>query len=950
MNLRSTGSRNRSLRIKLGLAASLLPLAVWVASCSVSVGVGPGAVQFGVDILGKSFTLTFGDIGALVFKAGVRVTVPTAFTLFDETPREVPPSGRMILPTDSVGVGRLLEGKVGVQSQSLPLNGSGTLTFSIASGQSAALCDSAVLMSEFDIALTSGVISVLDEEYELSQAALDIIATNDVTICIEMDADFDGELTLGDFALEFDGGEPADDDDADAGSDPDLSGGAFVPIDNRAGRAVLTSVNRIIGGISYGIVGVLEDQTPAVTVETANPNTISIDPFALGLATVTELHMAVHSSFVPDVSEGVQIATLTAEYAQDGEPTVLTFVLGTNTAEWSYTRIEHVTAFGGVQHSQSPVLYDFRTTVDSAAEYTGYSYYVGMPLDSLRTLSRLTLTMSPAETFPPVRAATGGLANWAAQAITAVTLEGVWLPPPEPELPEACCTEDGACVDMEPEPCQLDGGTVLGPGTTCAANSAECDAFEPEDDEPDDPDPVEPTGGCCFVNGDCEDRTEESCVFVLGDYQGDGTSCDSLTCTPQIEYVVWYTGNVCCWGAPLLYISDRITFNQPRSRSSFPGGGIDPSIPAIKVEMQGGFASREDAQNWICPQFTSSSFHYWCGRHYQMGGKNWQPGSLGCDFSTLPDTTTPPEADVCKEVADSMLDIVACCYPDTTCAEVDRPDCSAGGGKPHPGGHDRCGVEVCPGSPPACPRDNICELDCPSFDGDPDCDFCDSGNRCVEGCATPDQDCCLGLNVLKNGDAEDTAAAQNFDEIVRLNAPIDEGWNVFQGNMTPVAYAIGRAVHPNPAISAKIGGGNNYFAGGPGGVSPTIAQQGVFLNLFVPLEVVQAEKVKATLSADIGGFTSQSDYGTVEVSFRDELLNEVQYLGLGWVTPAHRGNVTGFVHRCGSMIIHKDAVTAEVRIIIYRFNGSYNDGYVDNVSLYLEHIECDNPVADACVP
>jgi hypothetical protein len=100
--------------------------------------------------------------------------------------------------------------------------------------------------------------------------------------------------------------------------------------------------------------------------------------------------------------------------------------------------------------------------------------------------------------------------------------------------------------------------------------------------------------------------------------------------------VIWYTGNVSCWAAPYLYITDRAGFDRPDSASNYPGGGIDPSVPLEKVELQGGFDSTQAALNWLCPRFTSSYSHYWCARHYVMEGQPWMAGGLGCDFSNLP--------------------------------------------------------------------------------------------------------------------------------------------------------------------------------------------------------------------------------------------------------------------------------------------------------------------------
>ncbi len=171
-------------------------------------------------------------------------------------------------------------------------------------------------------------------------------------------------------------------------------------------------------------------------------------------------------------------------------------------------------------------------------------------------------------------------------------------------------------------------------------------------------DECEVLGACCTSDGECTEASREDCEELdttsLGptDFMGPATSCDDVTCTPvtpTTEYVVWYTSNVCCWGAPHIQITDRDRFEAEELRSSWSGGGIDPTELLTKAELQGGFDSVEEAQEWLCPQFTSWSYHYWCYRHYQgpLGG-NWQ-GVAGCTFDTdLPQTDSPPEFDGCQ--------------------------------------------------------------------------------------------------------------------------------------------------------------------------------------------------------------------------------------------------------------------------------------------------------------
>lgn len=196
------------------------------------------------------------------------------------------------------------------------------------------------------------------------------------------------------------------------------------------------------------------------------------------------------------------------------------------------------------------------------------------------------------------------------------------------------CCAGGSCSILSATGCAIVGGTFQGTGSSCT------------------PDPCAtsvPTGACCS-QGTCTMRTSSECAAIGGaTYAGDGADCAVTDCPAPIEYVVWYTGNVCCWGAPHLLLTTRESFERPELASSYPGGGIDPSVALVKVELRGGFASTEEARAWVCPQFVSSSYHFWCLRHYQAMGMNWQPsGGLGCGLSNLPEATTVPDTNGCQ--------------------------------------------------------------------------------------------------------------------------------------------------------------------------------------------------------------------------------------------------------------------------------------------------------------
>ncbi len=391
-------------------------------SCSVEITPEGVEITIGDDL----FTLSFGANGLTI---SVRANETTereavAFRVFDETPTETPSSGSMVLRSTDVSVGRILTAKYMVRAQSAPLTGTATATFYVAPGETAS-CSGATFLAEYDMTLTAGVLSIAEEVYDLTSAALEIIAVNDVTICVEVTADFDGEITFFDFSFAF--GSAADDARTGGGTTPS-SGGTFqVPI-NVFGDAVNPTAT--YSGVAYAVVGVLDVNSSTLSPASLDSNVtqflgvVDVDLDDLGLQYVEQIYFASAAAWVPDVASGTVIATLTCDYAEGGTPTTLDFTVGSNTAEWSHERIEHVED-GGVPHAQAPVLYSSQTTVGSRAEYTGHMYSGSASLDTSRTLSSLTLELNDTGVIAAAR--TWGIypePTWAGQTLPAITLVG----------------------------------------------------------------------------------------------------------------------------------------------------------------------------------------------------------------------------------------------------------------------------------------------------------------------------------------------------------------------------------------------------------------------------------------------------------------------------------------------------------------------------------------------
>jgi hypothetical protein len=156
------------------------------------------------------------------------------------------------------------------------------------------------------------------------------------------------------------------------------------------------------------------------------------------------------------------------------------------------------------------------------------------------------------------------------------------------------------------------------------------------------------------------------------------------------------------------------------------------------------------------------------------------------------------------------------------------------------------------------------------------------------------------------------------------------GWTV-ESTFTAVQY--GAPAFPTLADSAALGGGVNFFAGGPGGAT-SAATQVVDVSGAAP--EIDAGKVAATLSALLGGYSGQTDHAAVSATF----LNAAGApaggaVALPTVTSTDRNLTTGLVARTAARAVPAGTRQISVRIDAIRDEGSYNDGYIDNVSLVL---------------
>jgi hypothetical protein len=181
-------------------------------------------------------------------------------------------------------------------------------------------------------------------------------------------------------------------------------------------------------------------------------------------------------------------------------------------------------------------------------------------------------------------------------------------------------------------------------------------------------------------------------------------------------------------------------------------------------------------------------------------------------------------------------------------------------------------------------------------------------------------------NLVRNGGAEIGAGAPDDQHAV-----VPPGWEV-TSKFTEIRYGASGGF-PDPSAARAIGGGRQFFAGGTDNPRSTAVQ-----TVSIPaswIRRIDRKHVSATLSADLGGFSGQRDQATVRASFLGRNSEALGSIHVGPVASAGRGSATKLVPRTKTGPVPAGTRSVKILITAARFDGSYNDGYADNVSLVL---------------
>lgn len=162
------------------------------------------------------------------------------------------------------------------------------------------------------------------------------------------------------------------------------------------------------------------------------------------------------------------------------------------------------------------------------------------------------------------------------------------------------------------------------------------------------------------------------------------------------------------------------------------------------------------------------------------------------------------------------------------------------------------------------------------------------------------------------------------------------GWTT-TGNLSTYQYAPREGDFLTQAFATTIGGGTNFFAGGPGDNSgrPTTHTATQAIDVSAAATEIDAGQVAAKLTAYLGGYTSAEDLATVTARFLDAAGAQVGSVRVGPVSRDDRKRLTVLLQRTAQANLPKGTRGISVAIAVSAGGNGANHAYVDNISLTL---------------
>jgi hypothetical protein len=187
----------------------------------------------------------------------------------------------------------------------------------------------------------------------------------------------------------------------------------------------------------------------------------------------------------------------------------------------------------------------------------------------------------------------------------------------------------------------------------------------------------------------------------------------------------------------------------------------------------------------------------------------------------------------------------------------------------------------------------------------------------------------LGQNAIVNPGAEAGTGSVSGNDIETV-----PGW-LTNGNFTVVQYGSSNSeinTTPGPAF------GDNFFAGGPNNASSSATQSIDVSNVST---LINEGLVDYTISGYFGGYLTQDDHATLTATFFDASMDDLGQVSIGGDNEVARNGQTELLFDSTIGVVPFATTSIEFTLQMTRTEGSYNDGYADNLSF----IAVDPPAA-----
>ena len=187
-------------------------------------------------------------------------------------------------------------------------------------------------------------------------------------------------------------------------------------------------------------------------------------------------------------------------------------------------------------------------------------------------------------------------------------------------------------------------------------------------------------------------------------------------------------------------------------------------------------------------------------------------------------------------------------------------------------------------------------------------------------------------NLLVNGGAEAGIAALDFNTTEPLT-----GWAT-TGGFTAVSYntGFGDATLLNPTLAAAYQGGSHFFAGGPPSPASTAVQT---IDLTSYAARIDAHQTKFDVSGQFGGYLSQDDFMTLDVTvFAADGVTVLMGLFIDGGNAGTRLGTTSLHSIFTDSILPAGARFMQVTLTAINVSGGYNDAYADNIAVHLRGV------------